>query len=287
MDVIEKASRVVASPNTTQSDLVGLIFELTTEISNLRLKLEEAKGPSIKDAIVSTISSIWPKSKTEEPEKKKDEEKIPVPVLAQVKKESDHNDSDNSDSEGEKKVRIRTKKDSYSDSDDGTERKVRIRKESIRSECPRCHKAFTARTLAKYKGICGKCDSLCIKCGEQGKPRGMLRAKGEVIGRICRSCDSGIPKEARKGKKKKKGKEKIRQAIRIKVWDRDIGEDKREGPCAICKKPVRFESFHAAHVISEANGGTTDASNLRVACQSCNISCGTMNLDEFRAKLEK
>ena len=72
------------------------------------------------------------------------------------------------------------------------------------------------------------------------------------------------------------------QAVRLFIWNRHIGKEFREGPCAVCGQHIKIEHMHAAHVISVANGGTNHVDNLRPCCATCNLSMGVRNLDDFR-----
>jgi len=75
----------------------------------------------------------------------------------------------------------------------------------------------------------------------------------------------------------------IRQAMRLYVWNRDVGPDERVGRCAVRLQPVRMERFHAAHWVAVARGGADHADNLRVACSPCNLSLGTTPMRDFIA----
>jgi 5-methylcytosine-specific restriction endonuclease McrA len=53
--------------------------------------------------------------------------------------------------------------------------------------------------------------------------------------------------------------------------------------CQICySNLVTPWTFHAAHIVAHANGGGDTVDNLVVACASCNLSCGTMDLRDFQ-----
>lgn len=81
-------------------------------------------------------------------------------------------------------------------------------------------------------------------------------------------------------------KRKIPQKLRIEVWKKYNG-DSFSGFCYSCKDSLRFENFHAGHVIAEINGGETTLNNLFPVCSSCNISCGRKNLEEFKEVLQE
>jgi 5-methylcytosine-specific restriction endonuclease McrA len=78
-------------------------------------------------------------------------------------------------------------------------------------------------------------------------------------------------------------KKTIPKALRDAVWVTYVGE-KYKGNCYVCSKDIDVTSFECAHVISEKNGGEVTVDNLRATCKTCNASCGTDNLNEFKAK---
>lgn len=77
---------------------------------------------------------------------------------------------------------------------------------------------------------------------------------------------------------------KISAAIRQEVWEKymrnAIGVVMYETDCAICQSTSisALGSWHASHVVSEADGGSTDVSNLRPLCPVCNIRMGKTNM---------
>lgn len=77
----------------------------------------------------------------------------------------------------------------------------------------------------------------------------------------------------------------IKKAMRRKVWDSHFG-DTTKGSCYVCDREIQIDDFEAGHVISEKNGGKVELTNLRPICKPCNQSCGTMNMEDFRAMLQ-
>lgn len=81
----------------------------------------------------------------------------------------------------------------------------------------------------------------------------------------------------------KKNKKAIPAIIRRMVWDKYIGEDKGKSICYCCKMmDISQLNFVCGHVVSEHDGGATIVDNLRPICQLCNLSMGTMNMDNFK-----
>ena len=79
-------------------------------------------------------------------------------------------------------------------------------------------------------------------------------------------------------------KKKICKALRLKVWNKYIGEEKRKGKCDVCKSLMKIENFQCGHIIAESQGGKTNINNLKPICPICNQSMGTQNMDEFQKK---
>lgn len=81
----------------------------------------------------------------------------------------------------------------------------------------------------------------------------------------------------------------IPKKVRGEAWTNQFG-DSTTGACYSCRTPLGvFDTWHAGHIVSHANGGSDMASNLRPVCASCNLSMGTENMDDFKARcyLEK
>ena len=77
-------------------------------------------------------------------------------------------------------------------------------------------------------------------------------------------------------------RKKIPHHIRTYVWNEYIGPDVAQSKCLCCKKEdIRIRNFHCGHVIAESKGGDLTIKNLRPICAACNISMGTMSMNEF------
>ncbi len=80
-------------------------------------------------------------------------------------------------------------------------------------------------------------------------------------------------------------KKKIPKAVKTHVWNLYIGAHINEHRCLCCKKAlIKITEFETGHVVSEAEGGTMEISNLRPICSVCNYSMGTMNMIEYVKK---
>ena len=77
-------------------------------------------------------------------------------------------------------------------------------------------------------------------------------------------------------------KKNIPKKIKADLWNKHIGKNKGESICIVCRTTkISMLDFHAAHIISEANGGTVEIDNLLPACAQCNSSMGTRNMPEY------
>lgn len=52
--------------------------------------------------------------------------------------------------------------------------------------------------------------------------------------------------------------------------------------CSYCGKEISRKSMHIDHVIPISRGGVNSIDNLVPSCRSCNLSKGTMTLNNFR-----
>ena len=86
-------------------------------------------------------------------------------------------------------------------------------------------------------------------------------------------------------KPKKRRKKKISPQIRFDVWKKYIG-NKIEAKCFCCWKNritpfTNNNTFHAGHIMSEANGGIISIGNLLPICSNCNKDMNATNWDEY------
>jgi 5-methylcytosine-specific restriction endonuclease McrA len=84
---------------------------------------------------------------------------------------------------------------------------------------------------------------------------------------------------------KPKKKESIPAAIKTLVWNKWVGEKEAEAGCYACRvTTISMRHFIAGHIVSEKHGGKCTIDNLRPICQPCNLSMGTMNMNEYIEK---
>ena len=99
------------------------------------------------------------------------------------------------------------------------------------------------------------------------------------------NCQSVKELENKKIKYKKKS---IPKSLKKQVWDTWIGSHIGATKCLCCKhEEIRQIEFHCGHIISEVRGGQTNVNNLRPICAQCNLSMGSMNMNEFKKKFFK
>jgi len=86
----------------------------------------------------------------------------------------------------------------------------------------------------------------------------------------------------------KKKKKHIPKALKKLVWDTWIGPTVGCTKCLCCEhEEIRQIEFHCGHIISEAKGGENKVDNLKPICAQCNLSMGTMDMNEFKEKYFK
>ena len=86
-------------------------------------------------------------------------------------------------------------------------------------------------------------------------------------------------------KKKKNIKRKIPKSIKQEVWNYHLGEDKGSSLCLVCNKVKILQgNFVAGHIIPECIGGVISVENLRPICNSCNLSMGKENMNDYIAE---
>ena len=77
-------------------------------------------------------------------------------------------------------------------------------------------------------------------------------------------------------------RKKIPKQIKTLVWNEYIGHDIMSNKCLCCKKEkIDIRNFHCGHVIAESKGGDLTIKNLRPICAPCNLSMGSMSMNEF------
>lgn len=79
-------------------------------------------------------------------------------------------------------------------------------------------------------------------------------------------------------------KMKIPSALRQQVWIEFCGSEHFKHKCFVtwCKNMITPFTFEVGHNIPESKGGSSDISNLRPICSSCNKSMSNnYTIDEF------
>ena len=80
-------------------------------------------------------------------------------------------------------------------------------------------------------------------------------------------------------------KKSIPKVVKDLSWNKWIGEDVARTKCMCCGvNEIKMSSFHCGHVIAEASGGKLSIENLKPICSACNLSMGTENMDDFKAR---
>lgn len=81
--------------------------------------------------------------------------------------------------------------------------------------------------------------------------------------------------------KEMKSRKKIPQSIRIKLWNRNFGDNMR-GECFCCEKELMFTDFEAGHIVAVKNGGSDTLDNLEPICRLCNADMGTIHMHVYK-----
>lgn len=83
----------------------------------------------------------------------------------------------------------------------------------------------------------------------------------------------------------KKRRKCLPKPLREKVWRKRFASQ-LDGTCHICKfHAISAFNFHCGHIISVAEGGTDDLSNLEPICAGCNLSMSTENMNNFYKRI--
>lgn len=70
------------------------------------------------------------------------------------------------------------------------------------------------------------------------------------------------------------------------VWNHYVGEEIGVTLCLCCHiVEITSRNFITGHIVPDVKGGTIDVSNLLPICAGCNSSMGTMNMDEYKLKM--
>jgi len=140
----------------------------------------------------------------------------------------------------------------------------------------------------------------CISIKKEGNtpiPKSMtkfssckIREHSKVNKVIPQSVPQLIPqpisqqKSKYKNEKKTKYKKKaIPKTVKKATWDKWIGKNVGVTKCLCCEhQEIRQFEFHCGHVIAESKGGKTTVDNMRPICAQCNLSMGSMDMNEFK-----
>lgn len=146
-------------------------------------------------------------------------------------------------------------------------------------------------TVIKPNGVqCSKyqvegCNKMCKQHHDNLEFKNHKETK--VLKKVLRSKDleDPLPPILPKPKKELKKKEAIPAAIKTLVWNKWMGEKVAEGGCYACRvTSISMRHFHCGHVFSEKHGGKCTVDNLRPVCANCNLSMGTLNMNEYIEK---
>jgi hypothetical protein len=85
-----------------------------------------------------------------------------------------------------------------------------------------------------------------------------------------------------------KKKIKIPYAMRIKVWNKYIGENIGKSKCKCCEEAdITQMKFDCGHIIAESKGGKMHINNLLPICNTCNSSMSNMNMHDYKKLIKE
>ena len=70
-------------------------------------------------------------------------------------------------------------------------------------------------------------------------------------------------------------------SVRNSVWNRWCGEKLAVSKCHVCGIDIHIQNYDCGHVVAKQNNGTDSVDNLRPVCRPCNLSMGTMDMNQF------
>ena len=76
----------------------------------------------------------------------------------------------------------------------------------------------------------------------------------------------------------------IPKPLRVRVWNKYIGEERGIGKCNVCASQIKVSNFDCGHIIAAIDGGEDIIHNLVPICRLCNLSMGKQNLNDFKNK---
>ena len=79
-------------------------------------------------------------------------------------------------------------------------------------------------------------------------------------------------------------KQSIPKTVKVCLW-RNYFDNSLSGVCQCClREPITINNFDASHILAERKGGEATLDNLKPCCRMCNLSMGTMDMNEFIKK---
>lgn len=144
-------------------------------------------------------------------------------------------------------------------------------------------KYFTNETTV---GLTGTNEVVPEKTGRQTKSSKQLAYHLAEIERITSELKklsielaehSGKVQELQKAQRKP-----IPSKVRKQVWFNQF-QDKKSGPCFVCRKTVKDDPFgwHCSHIVAQCKGGPDIPENLRVCCAKCNQTMKDKNMFDY------
>ena len=144
---------------------------------------------------------------------------------------------------------------------------------------------------------CSKCNTQVLKDNLKSHEKGCKQTRQLPVVGNCSYCQKpykrkkALEDHERKctqkpnNTRKKPRRTAIDGGLRIKVWEKYVGQ-KTRSKCFCCYNKVitpfsKCSTFHAGHIISHANGGKATIDNLLPICSDCNMNMSKENWDDY------
>ena len=150
---------------------------------------------------------------------------------------------------------------------------------NLKPVCGSCNKSMGTENMEDYKKRNFPHDNSTQNNNNINKDKVVTPENGNInVGLVTLDASKPPPLISKKP-------QTISKKHRTVIWDTHVGESKRQGNCYSCNNVIDITDFDCGHVVSKKNGGSDEKENIRPICRSCNLSCGTQNLDDFKKSL--
>ena len=201
-------------------------------------------------------------SSSSEDDSKSNRKKIKKINLDKIKKKIVFDSDSESQSEKESESEIKTKS-----------------KAKIKAIPKQVKKNLFEKTFVVETGNCSKCleevehhNWMCLYMKNPNKFKGNME---DNISIVCKDC-------YKKSDKTFKAQDLVPKALKDRIW---FSHTRQGGvSCYTCQEYVKWNEWHASHIIARSEGGENTLENLKVCCSHCNQSMSSMNMNDYIEK---